>query len=194
MNALDHILEGLEGVRENGSGWMARCPAHEDQHPSLSVKDGGGKVLLHCFAGCENAEILAALGLGMADLFARRPLNWVVVSGSKFTLSTGVGWVALEGRPGGWDAVLYERGSSPRILASGLPLDYAQGVAEDHVRAAGASVLVDRGAPWRRRPASDKQRAALRRMGVHCPSRASAGEASDLISAAMVRRARRSAG
>ena len=44
-------------------GWKAQCPAHEDRTPSLSVKEGdGGKVLLHCHAGCSYADILAALG------------------------------------------------------------------------------------------------------------------------------------
>lgn len=42
-----------------GGGWMYRCPAHDDNNPSLSVgrrEDGG--VLLNCFAGCDNADIL----------------------------------------------------------------------------------------------------------------------------------------
>jgi hypothetical protein len=45
---------------------MCRCPGplhkHGDRNPSLSVKDGaGGKLLLHCFAGCSFEEIMAAL-------------------------------------------------------------------------------------------------------------------------------------
>jgi hypothetical protein len=52
-------------------GFMVRCPAHEDGKSSLSVgraKDGG--VLLKCFAGCEAAGIVGAMGLEMKDLFA----------------------------------------------------------------------------------------------------------------------------
>lgn len=130
----------------------------------------------------------------VVDLFERRPMAWTRVSGSTFTLSTGAGRVTLEGSGDAWGVVLHERGRPARILASGLPLDYAQGVAEDHVRASGASVLVDRGALWRCKPATDRQRAALRRLGVACPSGSTAGAASDLISAAMARRAGRSAG
>jgi DNA primase len=51
MNA-ESVLARLQGVKRNGSSWMARCPAHEDKSPSLSVRDESGKVLLHCFAGC----------------------------------------------------------------------------------------------------------------------------------------------
>jgi hypothetical protein len=41
---------------------MARCPAHDDREPSLSVRDGRqGKVLVHCHAGCAQAEVIAAL-------------------------------------------------------------------------------------------------------------------------------------
>ncbi len=49
---------------------MARCPAHEDRAPSLSVSRGeDGRVLLHCHARCNLADVLAALELTPADLF-----------------------------------------------------------------------------------------------------------------------------
>ena len=55
---------------ESGSGWMACCPAHDDQNPSLSISEGkDGRVLLNCFAGCSNDSVLAALGLTESDLF-----------------------------------------------------------------------------------------------------------------------------
>jgi putative DNA primase/helicase len=50
------------GGRKAGAGWMARCPAHEDREPSLSLKDAdGGKVLLCCHAGCDQQKVIAAL-------------------------------------------------------------------------------------------------------------------------------------
>jgi hypothetical protein len=50
------------GGRKAGSGWMARCPAHEDREPSLSVADAGnGKVLVRCHAGCGQQRVIAAL-------------------------------------------------------------------------------------------------------------------------------------
>jgi hypothetical protein len=40
---------------------MARCPAHDDRDPSLSIRDENGKVLVHCYAGCSQADVIAAL-------------------------------------------------------------------------------------------------------------------------------------
>lgn len=58
---VDAVLSALNGVKRCGRGWMALCPAHEDREQSLSIADAGGKVLLHCFAGCSFSDILAAL-------------------------------------------------------------------------------------------------------------------------------------
>jgi hypothetical protein len=72
---IDVLLSRLEGVKETGTGrYMARCPSHDDKSPSLSVADDNGKVLVHCFAGCEPLEIMAAVDLTLADLFDK-PLN-----------------------------------------------------------------------------------------------------------------------
>jgi hypothetical protein len=73
MTAAEKILGRLSGVRQTGSNtWLARCSAHEDRSPSLSVREtGDGKLLLHCFAGCPVGDVLDALGLSLADLFDR---------------------------------------------------------------------------------------------------------------------------
>lgn len=42
-------------------GWMTCCPAHDDGHPSLKVEDGTKTVVFHCYAGCDNLDILAKL-------------------------------------------------------------------------------------------------------------------------------------
>ncbi|TAN06418.1 MAG: DNA primase [Rhodanobacteraceae bacterium] len=67
------MLSRLEGVKQTGPGrWLARCPAHQDCSPSLSIKQcDGGVILLHDFAGCGAADILAAVGLELRDLFPR---------------------------------------------------------------------------------------------------------------------------
>jgi hypothetical protein len=50
------------GGRRSDNGWVTRCPAHDDRHPSLSIADGrDGRLLLRCFAGCSWAAIRAAL-------------------------------------------------------------------------------------------------------------------------------------
>lgn len=67
------LLFRLQGVRKSGKGWTARCPAHEDRTASLSVVEGNdGRVLLHCFAGCAAVDVIAAVGLQVADLFPQR--------------------------------------------------------------------------------------------------------------------------
>jgi AAA domain-containing protein len=51
---------------------MAQCPAHDDRNPSLSLTWTGGDnplTLMYCFAGCDNQDIMAAIGLRMADLY-----------------------------------------------------------------------------------------------------------------------------
>jgi hypothetical protein len=64
------VLERLNRVRRSGEGWVARCPAHEDRSPSLSVREGNdGRALVHCHAGCDVTRIVSALGLELTDLF-----------------------------------------------------------------------------------------------------------------------------
>ena len=72
---VDAVLSRLEGVRHTGQDqWEARCPAHEDRSPSLSVSVGeGGRALLCCQAGCELDQVVAAIGMTTAELFPPRP-------------------------------------------------------------------------------------------------------------------------
>jgi hypothetical protein len=72
QSPLDIVLSRLRGrgVRRSGKGYVAFCPAHEDRKPSLNIAEGSdGRVLLHCFAGCSQEEIVRALGLELRDLF-----------------------------------------------------------------------------------------------------------------------------
>lgn len=67
------ILERLQGVKKSGSGWTARCPAHDDKNPSLAISEGAdGKILLKCHAGCDTRNVCAALNIKPADLFPER--------------------------------------------------------------------------------------------------------------------------
>ena len=55
------IAKALDG-RRSGGGWMARCPAHDDCNPSLSICDADdGKVLVRCHAGCDQEQVIAKL-------------------------------------------------------------------------------------------------------------------------------------
>ena len=73
---INDILSRLEGVKP-GAGqnqYIARCPAHMDQHQSLSIGVGSdGRILLTCFAGCDTEEIVEAMDLTMKDLFVEQP-------------------------------------------------------------------------------------------------------------------------
>ncbi len=76
------LLGKLENVQENGGGWTARCPAHEDQRNSLSVSIGDDdRLLIHCHAGCNTADIVKAVGLRLIDLFPPKPA--VTITGMK---------------------------------------------------------------------------------------------------------------
>src|SRR5262245_52735308 len=53
------IIERLGGDPHTG---MCRCPAHRDERPSLHVDvSDSGATLVHCFAGCTQDAVIAAL-------------------------------------------------------------------------------------------------------------------------------------
>jgi putative DNA primase/helicase len=56
------IIAKALGGRKAGGGWTARCPAHDDRTPSLSICDADdGKVLIRCHAGCDQERVIATL-------------------------------------------------------------------------------------------------------------------------------------
>ncbi len=76
MSALDLILSRVEKAREVAPGrWRARCPAHDGRNANtLSLTSGDdGRALVHCFHGCKVGQVVAALGLDLADLMPPRP-------------------------------------------------------------------------------------------------------------------------
>lgn len=70
MTPIDLILSHAREPVENGNGWDAFCPFHDDRNRSLgiSVADDG-KVLVKCRAGCDTKDVVAAMNLTMRDLF-----------------------------------------------------------------------------------------------------------------------------
>ena len=65
----EQILSGLEKVRKTTKGWTARCPAHEDRSPSLTIAEGSKGWLFKCWAGCDFSDILEAADLDVRQLF-----------------------------------------------------------------------------------------------------------------------------
>ena len=55
-------IANVLGGRRAGASWMARCPAHNDREPSLSIRQAeDDTVLVRCHAGCEQARVITAL-------------------------------------------------------------------------------------------------------------------------------------
>jgi hypothetical protein len=70
----EEIIARFPDAKKTGSGWTARCPAHDDRDPSLTISEGAdGRTLLKCFGGCQTNSICAKVGLTLADLFADKP-------------------------------------------------------------------------------------------------------------------------
>jgi hypothetical protein len=68
------IAELLHARRSGTGRWMARCPAHGDKTPSLSIREApDGRTLIHCHAGCGLMNILEACSLHPRELFAGPP-------------------------------------------------------------------------------------------------------------------------
>ncbi|HZT72897.1 MAG TPA: hypothetical protein VE996_04530 [Terriglobales bacterium] len=69
-----HVAARLH-ARPTGPGrWIARCPAHDDRSPSLSIREGReGRVVIHCFGGCASAAVLAAAGISWRDMLGAPP-------------------------------------------------------------------------------------------------------------------------
>ena len=70
MSDLSELISRLDGVRRiTDSRYMAKCPAHSDGDPSLSIKQlPDSRILIKCFAGCGALEVLEAVGLDWGAL------------------------------------------------------------------------------------------------------------------------------
>jgi superfamily II DNA or RNA helicase len=159
--------------------------------PPGAVKKG--KSLLE--AAEEAAELdrrkyaVAADRTRQLDLLRRSDLRWLDVDGT-WVLPAGADQVMIlvplpgDGTGDAWDVWRCPKGASPRLESGkSLALDWARGVGEEIARAEGGA-LPNANAPWRKKPVSDAQRAALERMG-HAGKLAglTRGGAADLMTA-----------
>jgi len=71
MQRYNEFLSRLEKVKQIKQGsWRACCPAHSDSDPSLSIDIApDGRLLLKCWAGCANLDIISAVGLDWGALY-----------------------------------------------------------------------------------------------------------------------------
>lgn len=56
-DVLKALAEADCNPRKVGRGYQALCPCHNDHHPSLSITEDAGKVLVHCHAGCSQERV-----------------------------------------------------------------------------------------------------------------------------------------
>jgi hypothetical protein len=83
--SFDTVLAKFEVASRNGVSAQARCPAHDDHDPSLTLTLEGDKVLIHCHAGCPTANVLQAAGLTPRDLFLTDRRNGTKPTAAKRT-------------------------------------------------------------------------------------------------------------
>lgn len=68
---VDRLVEVGSDPKASGGHWYAKCPAHDDGSPSLSVGEADRFVgaVVKCHTGCHLDDVLAALDLTSRDLF-----------------------------------------------------------------------------------------------------------------------------
>lgn len=89
MNYVERFLEHFQDVEVLEPGrWKAKCPAHDDGTPSLSISlADDGKILHRCFAGCPNDLVRQSAGLEWSDYWP--PLSEDVVLGNSVKVGRG---------------------------------------------------------------------------------------------------------
>lgn len=86
---LDSLVRAL-GARHYPSGWMAQCPAHEDDKASLSIGEDCGKVLIKCHAGCSQRDVIDALkGRGLRKTAPAPPWARRIIAQFDYTDAAG---------------------------------------------------------------------------------------------------------
>lgn len=77
---IEQIAHRLHG-RRSGTGYIAKCPAHDDKVPSLSLRILDGTFLVHCHAGCDQRKVISALeSIGLWPRIERTPRRTIVAA------------------------------------------------------------------------------------------------------------------
>ena len=144
---------------------------------AVAARDEEERIISEGVLGYADGELVAV----NVDLFRSRPLNWIQTRAGTWVLGLGGGFVRLCPAEGDrWDVHHFENGGQATLLRSGLPLGYAQGLAEDFARKQGAGGLLNPAARWRSEPVSPKQIAWMRWRGIPVPAGLTKGQAWDI--------------
>ena len=54
---LSKIKFMLNAKARNKNAYVARCPGHDDKHESLTFTEVNGKILVKCFANCDQKKL-----------------------------------------------------------------------------------------------------------------------------------------
>lgn len=94
----ESLISRLDKVKATGSGrWQAKCPAHADNGPSLSIRElDDGRILVHCFAGCSAIDVVESVGLEISDLFPASETNFSKPERMPFSALSALRAVAFE--------------------------------------------------------------------------------------------------
>ncbi len=111
--------------------------------------------------------------------------NWLKLSDTRYALSVGKATIFLikQANQDKWAVILNELDKTKTtLIGKDLPLEYAQGVAQDYVRSIRAIALIDTNAHWRSQEPTDKQISLIKQLGIKASTDINKGQASDLIS------------
>ena len=89
----EQISNALDGRRVRDGEYKARCCAHDDKSPSLSISQAAEKVLLKCWSGCSQGEVISALrsrGLWHKERERTAPYNPPLTQGQRDYLTSFV--------------------------------------------------------------------------------------------------------
>ncbi|OJU79974.1 MAG: hypothetical protein BGO10_01360 [Chlamydia sp. 32-24] len=154
----------LEGLAQEAKPKVIQTQNHASQEQRLSQSDQ---------ATYKSTEDL--------DLFKRSNFAWIQIKDNWFIRLTPDRTIALSKKESSFAVELVYKDSRLLLSKHELPLEYAQGVAEDWIRKNEVNLtLAQKDAEWRFRPATDKQLQTLKEMGI-LVEQLSGGEASEII-------------
>jgi phage/plasmid primase-like uncharacterized protein len=58
---LNRIIDATSAKPKSGGGYMGHCPAHDDRNPSLSIDVVDDRVLVKCWSGCAQGDVIDSL-------------------------------------------------------------------------------------------------------------------------------------